>query len=223
MDGAALGRYDCPMHDFLRGSLTALTLGITLVAMASCSAPLPPTEGDLATAGSSYFEDENYIQAIVSYEKLLEQFPFSDEAELAALNIAHAYYLTKQYDKAIASFEELERLYPTSMILPFVEYTVGMCYLDRSLTGDRDTSASENALRQFERLQSRFPSSIYAPLASLRAAQAREYLAEHELYVGKWYLKIEKLDAAQSRLETVLREYPDTDAAEEARIALSAL
>lgn len=199
-----------------------MALGLCL-ALASCSAPPPPTEGDLASSGSSYFEDENYVQAIATYESLLEQFPFSDSADAAALNIAHAYYLTKQYEKAIASFEEFERLYPTSPMLPFVEYTVGMCYLDRSLTGDRDKSASENAKRQFERLERRFPDSIYAPLARLRTSQARENLAEHELYVGKWYVKNGKIPAAQSRLETVLRDYPGTDAAVEAESLLSSL
>ncbi len=175
----------------------------------------------MAVSGSDYFEDENYIQAIVSYESLLEQYPFSEEAEVAALNIAHAYYLTKQYEKAIASFEEFERLYPTSPMLPFVEYTVGMCHLDRALAGDRDKSASDNARRQFDRLARRFPDSIYAPLAKLRSRQAQENLAGHELYVGRWYLETGKTAAAQARFETVLKEYPDTDAAAEARLALA--
>jgi outer membrane protein assembly factor BamD len=193
--------------------LAPAALAAALAFMASCSAPPPPTEDTLIIAGSNYFEDENYIQAIQSYSELLEQFPFSEESERASLNVAHAYYLTRQYEQAIAAFEEFERLYPTSPLLPFVEYTVGMCHLDRSLSGDRDKSASDSALRQFERLIDRFPDSVYTPIAKLRAADAQENLAGHELVIGDWYRLEGKENAAEARYAHILKVYPESEAA----------
>lgn len=184
-----------------------------LVFLVACAAPPPATELELVEAGSTYFENENYIQAIVNYEELLEQYPFSDEAEAASINIAHAFYLTKQYERAIAAFEEFERLYPTSPLLPFVEYTVGMCHLDRSLSRDRDKSASEAALRQFNRLLDRFPDSVYAPIARLRAADAEENMAGHELIIGDWYMAEGKPGAADARYSYLLQTYPKSEAA----------
>ena len=196
----------------MRRPLQHLAVSAILVA-GGCSAPPPPTEFELVDSASTYFELENYVQAVESYDELLEQFPFSDTAELATLRIAQAHYLTRRYDLAIAAFEDFERLYPISPLLPLVEYTVGMCYLDQALTDDRDTSASENALRQFDRLQRRYPDSIFSRLASFRAGIARENIAGHELIVGDYYRQRRQWSAAVGRYDGLIERFPATEAA----------
>lgn len=205
----------------------AATLRLALVASlalagGACSGASIRPEAELFREGSLAFEEESYKSAIEDYKVLLEQYPFSDKAEIASLNIAHAYFLTGDYAKAVDAFNDFERLYPVSPLLPFVGYTIGMCYLEQSRPQDRDASPSEAALRQFEKLRHQFPNSLWADLARYRAGQARESLGEHELFVGDYYRERDRFESAASRYRFVMSQYPDTQAAARAAQRLAA-
>ncbi len=207
----------------LRRRLRLLSCLLATLIIAACGAPAALTEAELEDEASRYFEHRNYVQAISNYEELLEQFPFSEHAESASLKIAQAYYLTEQYEKAIAAFNDFERLYPVSPMLPLVEYSVGMCHLDRALDGDRDTGASADAKRQFERLLQRYPDSVYSRLAEFRLRQSIENLARHELYVGDYYRARGHDEAAAARYRYLLEKYPESESAAEAGKSLGEL
>jgi outer membrane protein assembly factor BamD len=203
-------------------SSAVLTIAAAL-SIGACSAPTPIAERELFDEANVEFEGSHFNTATRQYEELLEQYPFSDLAEVARLRIAHAYYLNGDYDKAIAAFNDFERLHPTSSLLPFVEYTIGMSYLDQARARDRDKSASENALQQFERVRDRYPGSLYGRLSAFRMNQCWEKLAGHELYVGDYYARSGHEDAARARYAYVLDRYPDSDAAISARERLAAM
>ncbi|HET9062194.1 MAG TPA: outer membrane protein assembly factor BamD [Candidatus Binatia bacterium] len=191
--------------------------GLLFCGIAACSAPPVPPEGDLFSQANHEFERRDFVMAAQFYDKLLEQYPFSDNAETARLRIAHAYYLGGEYEKAIAAFNDFERLHPTSEALAFVEYSVGMAYLDQARPLDRDKAATENAKLQFQRVLSRYGDTLYGRLAAFRIAQCDELLAGHELKVGEYYASIGKEKAALSRYRYLVAQYPQTDAAVEAR------
>lgn len=170
-------------------------------------------ESDLFREASLALEDEAYSSAIESYKKLLEEYPFSDKAEIASLNIAYAYYLKKEYGQAIAAFNDFERLYPVSPLLPFVSYTSAMCWLEQAKAADRDPTASDEALRQFQKVANEFPRTLYADMARFRQEQARENLASHEIVVGDYYRDRDRLDAAASRYRYAMEHYPTTESA----------
>jgi outer membrane protein assembly factor BamD len=195
-----------------RASLLAV-----LLVCAACSAPPVPPEGDLFAQANHEFENRDFVMAAQFYDKLLEQYPFSDNAEVARLRIAHAYYLGGEYEKAIAAFNDFERLHPTSAALAFVEYSIGMAYLDQARPLDRDKAATENAKLQFQRVVTRYEGTLYGRLAAFRIDQCDELLAGHELKVGEYYASIGKREAAISRYRYLVEQYPTTDAAVEAR------
>jgi outer membrane protein assembly factor BamD len=198
------------------------TACLLVCGIAACSAPPVPPEGDLFSQANREFENRDFVMAAQFYDKLLEQYPFSDNAETARLRIAHAYYLGGEYEKAIAAFNDFERLHPTSEALAFVEYSVGMAYLDQARPLDRDKAATENAKLQFQRVLSRYEDTLYGRLAAFRIAQCDELLAGHELKVGEYYASIGKEKAALSRYRYLVEQYPQTDAAVEARRRLPA-
>jgi outer membrane protein assembly factor BamD len=189
---------------------------VALLAMAGCGAGPVMPEGDLYREASLALEDESYTTAISSYKKLLEEYPFSDKAEIAAINIAFAHYLNNEYNEAIVAFNDFERLYPVSPLLPFVSYTIGMCWLDQARDGERDPSPSDEALRQFKKVASEFPNTLYADLSIFREQEARENLAAHELVVGDYYRERKRLDAAEGRYKFIISEYPTTENASRA-------
>jgi outer membrane protein assembly factor BamD len=197
-------------------SAAVLAVFLALVC-AACGAPPVPPEGELFAQANHEFENRDFVMAAEFYDKLLEQYPFSDNAEVARLRIAHAYYLGGEYEKAIAAFNDFERLHPTSEALPFVEYSIGMAYLDQARPLDRDKAATENAKLQFQRVLTRYEGTLYGRLAGFRIGQCDELLAGHELKVGDYYASVGKEAAALSRYRYLVEQYPKTDAAFEAR------
>ncbi len=203
-------------------SLALILLALALL-VTSCSAPPPRGEKSLFAEANAEFEARNFFTASRLYDELLEQYPFSDLAEVARLRVAQAYYLNGKYDKAIAAFTDFERLHPTSTHLAFVEYTIGMCYLDQMRARDRDQSAAENARRQLERVMARYEDSLYGRLAAFRLAQVEEHLADHELFVGDYYARSRRPQAARARYQFILDNFPETEAARSAKERLTAL
>lgn len=188
--------------------------------VSACGAPAIQPENDLFREASLALEDEAYATAIENYKKLLEEYPFSDKAEVASLNIAYAYYLKEEYAEAIGAFNDFERLYPVSPLLPFVSYTIAMCWLDQAKAGDRDPTASDEALRQLRKVASEFPKTLYADLAVFREKEARENLSAHEIVVGDYYRERNKMTAAAGRYRYVVATYPTTENAARAAAKL---
>src|SRR6185369_10685083 len=144
MDASHRRRYSGSGMTRSASALIGFMFAATLASF-GCGPPKPQAEQDLYNEANGQFDATNFETATSLYEELLEQYPFSDLAEASRLRIAHAYYLSGDYEKAIAAFNDFERLHPTSSQLPFVEYTIGMSYLDQAPTRDRDSSASDSA------------------------------------------------------------------------------
>ncbi len=194
----------------------ALALAFAASFASACGAPEMQPETDLFREASLALEDEAYSTAIENYKKLLEEYPFSEKAEIASLNIAYAYYLKKEYGQAIAAFNDFERLYPVSPLLPFVSYTSAMCWLEQAKAADRDPTASDQALLQFKKVASEFPNTLYADMATFRQQQARENLAAHEIAIGDYYRDRKRMDAAAGRYRYAMEKYPTTESASRA-------
>ncbi len=196
-----------------RFSALSATLLIVCLAASGCGAPPPMGEVELFEEANREFEAEQFTLSSQHYEELLEQHPFSDLAEIARIRIAHSYYLNGNYDRAVAAFNDFERLHPASPLMGFVEYTIGMSYLDQIRPADRDKSSANNAMRQFERVQNRYRGTLYGELAGFRITECREILAGHELVVGDYYRRVGKTAASMRRYGFLVKTYPDTDAA----------
>lgn len=178
------------------------------------------TAAELVAEGREEFADEKYRQAIDTYSKLKDWYPFSRFAKEAELKVADAHYQLKNYEQAIAAYEQYERLHPNDQEIPYVVYRTGRCYFDRMKGVDRDQTYTEKALRVFRQIRDRFPSSQYAEKAQKHILRCLKTLAGHELYVGEFYLKQGHYKAALGRFENVINDYP-SDLAELQRKARS--
>jgi outer membrane protein assembly factor BamD len=197
----------------IRATVLAIALAATFV---GCAGKKPPQPADqLWSEANEHFEDEAYDYAIQKYKALLDQYPFDPHAEEAELKIAQAYYAAQRYPEAIAAFGNFERMHPTSEFLPSTEYYRGLAYVAQYSTADRDQQAITNALTTFRSIADRFPGTPWAERSQLRMRECREALARHEAQVATWYLDKNSMRAAESRLHTMLTEYPDTDATAE--------
>lgn len=167
------------------------------------------TAQELVSDGMEQFNSEEYRESIESFEKLKDWYPFSKFAILAELKLADANYNIKEYEEAIALYEEFESLHPRNEAIPYVIYKIGLCYFDQIETIDRDQTPANKALNTFNRLEKQFPGDSYTIKAKEHIKECLKSLAGHEYYVGLFYLKSKHYKAALSRFQSVLTKYAD--------------
>lgn len=167
------------------------------------------TAPELINDGMEQYNDKDYRDAIASFEKLKDWYPFSQYAILAELKIGDAHYHLKEYEDAIAAYEDFESLHPRNEAIPYVIYQIGLSYFERIDTVDRDQSTAQKALETFERLRKQFPKDPYAIKAEQNIKKSQKSLAGHDLYVGLFYYKSKHYKAALQRFKSVLTKYPD--------------
>lgn len=192
------------MH--LKKALTILLLTLT-----SCSTGPVLTDTEYSQKANEAMQTGYYDLAIQQYQKLLEEYPFSDYSEEAQLKIGQAQYQNKQYAEAIASFQDFQRMHPTNPNLALTEYYTALAYMDQMGTRDRDQRAAENAQAHFRSVIERYPDSPFTAEAQQKLKGCRETLADHEFSIAKFYLIWNNPVGAEARLRRLLENYPDTD------------
>jgi len=171
---------------------------------------------ELISDGMDQFNDGNYKEAVDSFEKLKDWYPFSKYVILAELKIADAHYYLKNYPEAVSAYESFENLHPRNEAVPYVIYQIGLCYYEQIDTVDRDQTSAKNALDTFKRLVRQFPDNSYSQRAKERIKVCIKSLAGHDLYVGLFYYKSKHYKAALDRFKSVLTNYPDVGVHERA-------
>lgn len=170
---------------------------------------------ELMSEGMSKFADGAYEAAAERFQELKDRYPYSKLAVHAELKLADSLLKNKDFEAALEQYREFESLHPKNSSIPYVIYQQGMCYFLRMRSIDRDQTNTRKALKEFERLQREFPLDQYSLKAEDRIEQCRTNLAEHELYVGRFYFRSGHYKAALIRFTYLLKHYPDHGPREE--------
>jgi outer membrane protein assembly factor BamD len=185
-----------------------LVVGLSGCGWFSSEKPDAPPEV-LAQEGIKDLKKRNYLDAIDTFEKLKDRYPYSDHAIMAQLKVADAYFYNKKYEEAVQAYREFEKLHPTNKAVPYCIYREGLCYYRQRSTIDRDQTYTHRAIAEFQRLKQKFPKSRYMAKANVYMAKCRQDLAEHELYVADFYYKTKRYQAAIDRYQGLIQDYPD--------------
>jgi len=156
---------------------------------------------------SAEFKDHHYKKAQESFLKLKEEYPLHELAILAEIGIANSLYSDKEYAEAENAYGDFVSLHPTNENVPYALYQLGMCHYNDIGDIDRDQTETIKAKKELEKLVARYPESKFSSMAQKLIRECKQKLAEKEFYVGRFYLRQEKYQAALSRFETVARDY----------------
>jgi outer membrane protein assembly factor BamD len=171
------------------------------------SQPVKNTPEALYARGTIEYQKGRYKKAREFYTRLKEEYPLHNLAVMAELGIADSFFSDKEYPEAEAAYRDFTSFYPTNENVPYVIYQMGMCHYLEIGAIDRDQTETVKAKREFEKLVARFPQSKFSILAEKMIRDCKSKLAEHEFYVGNFYFKQKKYEAALKRFETITREY----------------
>jgi len=161
----------------------------------------------LYSQASAEFKDGHYKKAQEYFLKLKEEYPLHELAILAEIGIANSLYSDKEYAEAQNAYSDFVSLHPTNENVPYALYQLGMCHYNEIEDIDRDQTETIKAKKEWEKLVARYPESKYSAMAEKLIVECKQKLAEHEFYVGRFYLKQKKYKAALSRFEKVAKDY----------------
>ena len=165
------------------------------------------TPESLYRSGKEAYQSGKYKKAIESFQRLKEEYPLHQMALLAEMGIADSHFSDEDYGEAELAYNDFINLHPTNENLPYAMYQLGMCHYHQILTIDRDQSETRKAVKEFERVIARYPSSKFSFLAENMLRKCRQKLAEHEFYVGHFYFKRKSYKAALKRFEGIAKNY----------------
>ncbi len=158
----------------------------------------------------------DFDQAILLFNEVERQHPYSEWARRSALMSAFASYESRRYDDAIDTASRYLALNPASQGAPYAYYLIAVSYFDQIIDVGRDQKTTELAQTALFDLVRRYPDTDYARDALLKLDMVDDHLAGKEMEIGRWYLRNNQHLSALNRFRNVVRDYDTTLHAEEA-------
>jgi outer membrane protein assembly factor BamD len=172
--------------------------------------------GVLYVDGVNQMKNKKYVNAIASFAKVRENYPFDPIAVVAQVKQGDAYFENKDYPMAASTYEDFVNTYPDDENAPYALKRLGESYEKEMPTIDRDQAITFKAIERFIYLKNRYPASPYASDAATHINSLNERLAEREFYVGEFYYKTARYNASIMRLEFMLERFPQAKSKEKA-------
>ncbi|MBV6342599.1 outer membrane protein assembly factor BamD, partial [Candidatus Magnetobacterium casense] len=160
-------------------------------------------------------ENKEYTEGRELLTEVINRDRTKTYAPLAQLKLAESYVKDDEVDLSIEEYRKFLSSYPDNRYAPNAQYQIAALTFSQIEGADRGYKAAESAIREFRKLAELYPRNPYRDVIELRLQKCRNVLAEHEFYVGKFYLKKESFKAALGRFNIILEKYGDFTAVDE--------
>lgn len=161
-------------------------------------------------------ERNDWPRAILLFQEVERQHPFSKWARRAMLMSAYANYRSANYEESVAMAQRFISLHPGNDSTPYAYYLIAINYYDQIYDVGRDQATTVSAEAALQQVVRRYPESDYARDARLKLELTHDHLAGKEMDVGRYYLKENQQLAAIGRFKNVVSNYETTSQTEEA-------
>ena len=164
-------------------------------------------------AGAKAVEKKDWESARQYFRRLIDAFPQSEHQPDARIALADSYFEeggTANYVLAVSSYREFLTLYPQHPKSDYAQFRAGESYFEQKNTPDRDQTATQQALEEYQRLLDVYPESQWVEKTRERILECRQTLARAHFGVGYFYQKTRQAwRSAIGRYETIVSDYPD--------------
>ena len=203
-------------------SIRSISFGLVITLLLAGCASTPPVKSasEYFKDGEEAFSSKNYEDAIGYWKKVKESYFNPELTTMAELKIADAQYANKSFIEAAASYEEFRKLHPKHEKAPYALFRMAMCQFQQITGIDTDQTPVSNAVSLFTQFLKTYPTSEYAKEAKEKLDEAVATQVRHEIYVGRFYLRTEKYQAAIKRLEGALARFPSSSVQDETLLYL---
>ena len=205
----------------LAAHLAAIAAAAALAAGCGGSAP---GKVDYSVSAQQNYErgvkelgEEDWVAAAKYFSFIKARFPYSKYAVLAELRQADAEFGAEHYIQAVDQFKQFIKFHPSHEMVRngYASYRIGAAYFEM-LPGDlwllppsfeKDQTATADAHRELSQFPRKFPRSPYLARAQKLLGRLNRRLAEHEMYVAKFYWGRHKPMGTVLRLRRLLARH----------------
>lgn len=168
--------------------------------------------------GMSYFQDEDYLEAIEEFKVVSLQFGGTQWADDAQYHMAEARFARGEYILAAYEYDVLLRTMPTSEYVRQARFRKATSYYESSPSYALDQEFTRKAIDEYQTFLEYHATDTLASLADSRIRELTAKLAQKEFDSGIIYLKMSYNKAATYYFDLVLEKYHDTPFAEPAHV-----
>ena len=205
----------------MRTSLAALILPLTV--LSACQSGNPeqrayverPVER-LYTAAMDQLDAGRSDEAIILFNEVERQHPYSEWARRSTLMSAFASYDDRRFDTAIETAQRYIALHPAGDGASYAYYIIAISYFEQIVDVGRDQKTTELARDAFQDVIRRFPETDYARDSTVKMDMINDQLAGKEMEIGRWYLRRNQHLSALNRFQNVVTDYDTTNHTAEA-------
>jgi outer membrane protein assembly factor BamD len=168
----------------------------------------------------------SYADAIKLYETLESRFPYGVQAQQAILDTAYCNYKLQERAQAVSAADRYLKLYPSGDGADYALYIKGLANFIEDLgllsfiatqdLAERDQKAARESYASFKLLTEKYPSSRYHTDSLQRMRYLVNALSMNEVHIARYYFNRGAYQAAISRAQTSIINFPNTPANEEA-------
>lgn len=164
----------------------------------------------LYNSAANELDSRRYEDAILLFNEVERQHPYSEWARRSTLMSAFAAYQSRRYDDAIGTAQRYISLNPGSEDAAYAYHLIATSYFEQIIDVGRDQRTTELAQSALDELMRRFPNTEYAKDAQMKMDMVNDQLAGKEMTIGRWYLKRNEHLPAINRFRTVVTRYDTT-------------
>lgn len=198
---------------------------VFLILMVGCKSEFEQvrTSGDperIYEKAMEFYEKEDYSKAISLMEIILSSYRGTSQGEDLYFKYAYANYYQKLYLSAANLFETYSTTFPTSDLREEADFMSAYCYYLLSPTYRLDQTYTEKSIDAFQLFVNTFPNSERVEQSNTLIDDMREKLEKKRLEEAKLYINLTQYEAAVQVLENLLKDFPETNRAEEVRFLI---
>ena len=166
----------------------------------------------------------NRDKAVLNFEIILNNAPYSDYAPLALMNIARGHQKLGNHEEAIDALDRLINSYPQHLLVPDAYIKLAHTHASLVEGPDYDQASSRDAASYYEDFMILFPNDTNVSAAAKGASDMKTMLASSKVRMGDFYFyKRDNYTAARVLYNEAITVYPDSEVAALARQKLVAV
>ena len=163
-----------------------------------------------------------YPEGVEILQRIAEQAPGSAIAERALMRVADYYYSDRQWDKSAQAYDQYLELFGKSNSAPYASLQAARATFGQFRGIQYDETPLLEAQQRFTTFAERFPRAAERNNVRNITESIVNYRAEMTLDTARYYMRTSHPQAAAFYFRLVIRRFPDTPAADEARRVLGA-
>ena len=166
--------------------------------------------------GLNAFNKNQFFFASKKFTEAETNFTSPEAAAKSAIMSAFSLYAISFYQEAEDNLNRFLQIYPADKNIMYAHYLLAIIYYEQIGEEKHDLKPLLDAKKKIDFFLDKYPNSEYAIDLNLKKDLVRNQFAARELYIAKYYIKVQKWVPAINRLKIIVNDYDRTIFVEEA-------